>query len=86
MNTGAILQGSGDVVAAACITLGSLGIRAGATYVLAYLTPVGYAAAWTSLPIGWSLALVAAYLRYKFGPWKKKGIVKNTGGPVGLTE
>ena len=85
-NTGAILQGSGDVVAAACITLGSLGIRAGATYVLAYLTPVGYAAAWTSLPIGWSLALVAAYLRYKFGPWKKKGIVKNTGGPVGLTE
>lgn len=76
MTTGGILQGAGDVIASACITLGTLGVRTAATYILAYMTPVDYAAAWVSLPIGWSLALTAAFLRYRFGPWRKKGVVK----------
>lgn len=74
--TAGLLSGAGDVLVIALLTLGSLGVRVVAVYIMAYLTPVGQAAAWLSMPISWGLALLISVLRYMFGPWKQKSVVK----------
>lgn len=71
-----VLQGSGDVVFTACNTISSLIIRTVSAYLLAYFTPVAYAAAWVSLPIGWIYSLILAAIRYKMGAWRAKSVVK----------
>jgi len=78
--TNGVLQGSGDVMFTAGNTLSSLIIRTVSAYVLAYCTPIGYAAAWVSLPIGWAWSLILAVLRYKFGPWRRKALVSSDSG------
>jgi putative MATE family efflux protein len=75
--TNGVLQGSGDVMFTAGNTLSSLLIRIISAYVLAYCTPIGYAAAWVSLPISWGWSLILATLRYQFGPWRKKALVSS---------
>ncbi len=75
--TAGLLSGAGDVLVIALLTLGSLGVRTIAVYIMAYLTPIGQEAAWISMPISWGLALIISVLRYKFGPWKQKSVVKN---------
>ncbi len=75
--TAGLLSGAGDVLVIALLTLGSLGVRTIAVYIMAYLTPIGQEAAWISMPISWGLALLISVLRYKFGPWRQKSIVKN---------
>lgn len=71
-----VLQGAGDVVFTAVNTLTSLLIRCVAAYLLAFLTPVGYAAAWVSLPVGWLYSLVLSGVRYRMGGWRNKSVVK----------
>lgn len=72
---GATLQGSGDVTFATCCTVESLIIRIGASYLLAYLTPLSYAAIWWAMPIAWLAALIPAFLRYFGGRWMEKSLV-----------
>lgn len=70
-----VLQGSGDVVFTAANTISSLVIRCISAYVMAYLTPIGGAAAWVSMPVGWVYSLILSMGRYKWGPWQKKAVV-----------
>ena len=70
-----VLQGSGDVMFTLFNTVSSLVLRTVVTYILAFLTPVGYVAIWWSLLVSWVYNVVLAYLRYRFGPWKRKGVV-----------
>lgn len=70
-----VLQGSGDVMFTLFNTVSSLVIRTVVTYILAFLTPVGYVAIWWSLLVSWVYNVALAYLRYRFGPWKRKGVV-----------
>jgi putative MATE family efflux protein len=79
-----VLQGSGDVMFTAGNTLSSLLIRIIAAYVMAYCTPIGYAAAWFSMPIGWFWSLALAFFRYRFGPWRKKALVTSVEPEEGL--
>lgn len=71
-----VIQGSGDVMWSAAATVSSLVFRVCTAYLLAYATPVGYAAAWVSIPLGWVWALLIVGFRYKFGPWRDQGIIK----------
>ena len=63
-----VLQGSGDVMFTLFNTVSSLVIRTVVTYILAFLTPVGYVAIWWSLLVSWVYNVGLAYLRYRFGP------------------
>ena len=47
-------------------------------YLVAYLTPVGMAAIWWGNLVSWIYSLVLAALRYRFGPWRSKCVVKNS--------
>ena len=70
-----LFQGCGDVVFTAANTISALVIRCAAAYAMAYLTPIGGAAAWMSMPIGWTYSLILCACRYKWGPWRKKAVV-----------
>ncbi len=70
-----LFQGSGDVVFTAANTVSALCIRVAVAYAMAYLTPIGGAAAWMSMPIGWAYSLILCACRYKWGPWRKKAVV-----------
>ena len=72
--TNGVLQGSGDVVFTAVNTISSLAIRCLAAYCMAYLTPIGGAAAWMSLPVGWVYSVFLSLGRYKWGSWRKKAV------------
>lgn len=69
-----MLQGSGDVIFAAINTITSLIVRCVAAYCLGYLTPIGGAAAWVSLPFGWIYSLIFSTCRYRFGNWRSKAV------------
>lgn len=77
--TNGVLQGSGDVVFTAVNTVSNLAIRCAAAYLLAYLTPLGGRAAWMSLPISWTYAMVLSLVRYKRGKWKNKAVTTAAG-------
>lgn len=71
-----VLQGSGDVGFTFFNSLTGLALKTIFTYILAFLTPMGISALWWCLVLSWLYSLVLAALRYKFGPWKKKGVVR----------
>jgi len=72
--TNGVLQGAGDVFFVAGVTISSLAVRCVAAYLMAYLTPIGGAAAWMSLPFGWVYSTILCTCRYLFGPWQKKAL------------
>lgn len=74
---GGLIQGSGDVLWSTSATISSLIFRIIAAYVLAYATPVGYRAAWVSVPLGWVWALLILLVRYRSGGWKAKAIARS---------
>lgn len=76
---GAVIQGSGDVMFSTLGTLSSLFCRVVFSYLFAYGFNMDYHACWYSLPIGWVLAFFVAFLRYRSGAWKSKGVVHNAG-------
>ncbi len=67
-----VLVGAGDVMYTMFNTVSGLVIRTVITYILAFLTPVGYVSIWVVLLISWVYNLALAALRYRFGPWRKK--------------
>lgn len=71
-----VLQGAGDVRFTAFNTFTGLVIKVVFVYLVAYLTPVGVAAIWYGNFVSWFYSLTLSGLRYRFGPWRKKGIVE----------
>lgn len=72
-----VLQGAGDVMFTLINSLTGLALKILATYILAFNTPMGVSAVWWCALASWLYSLILAALRYKFGPWQKKGVVKD---------
>lgn len=78
MPTGGVLNGSGDVIASASITLSSLATRVIFTYIFAYVFEFGFASLYLSVPIGWAVSLTSMLLRYRSKRWLDKAVVKRS--------
>ena len=72
----AVNQGAGDVTFVAVTTLTSICIKVLAAYLLAYVFQAGVASVWICNPIGWGYSVLLSILRYRFGPWRTLGLVK----------
>ena len=71
-----VLQGSGDVSFCAFNTFSGLAMKVIFVYIAAFLTPIGMRAIWWGSLASWAYSLILAVLRYRFGPWRSKAIVK----------
>ena len=69
-NFNGVLRGAGDMKVFMIATLCNLSVRVVLAYGLATLSGIGYHAIWWSIPIGWTVALIVAYVRYASGRWK----------------
>jgi putative MATE family efflux protein len=78
MTLGGVLQGAGDTILQSIATLTALALRVVLGYVGVNLGLMGYAAAWSTLPIGWAAAIIITNIRYYTGGWKKKAIAGRT--------
>ena len=76
MSTAGVLTGSGDVLAAACVTLSVLGVRVAATYIFNYGFHLGFPSLYYANPIGWAFGFIVVWLRFRTGIWKTKAGVK----------
>ena len=76
MSTAGVLTGSGDVLAAACVTLSVLGVRVAATYIFNYGFHLGFPSLYYANPIGWTFGFVVVWLRFRTGIWETKAVVK----------
>ena len=76
MSTAGILTGSGDVLAAACVTLSVLAVRVVSTYVFAYGFRLGFPSLYYASPLGWAFGFIVVWLRFRTGIWETKAIVK----------
>ena len=83
MSTAGILTGSGDVLAAACVTLSVLAVRVAATYTFNYGFHLGFASLYYPNPIGWTFGFVAAWLRFRTGIWETKSVIRRSGNHHG---
>lgn len=70
-----VLQGAGDVGFTAFNTFTGLVMKVVFVYLMAYLTPLGVSAVWYCNLVSWLYSLALSALRYRFGPWRKKGVV-----------
>ena len=71
-----VLQGSGDVGFCAFNTFSGLAMKVIFVYIAAFLTPHWYARHLVGRLASWAYSLILAVLRYRFGPWRSKAIVK----------
>ena len=76
MSTAGILTGSGDVLAAACVTLSVLGVRVAATYIFNYVFHLGFPSLYYANPIGWAFGFIVVWLRFRTGIWETKSVVR----------
>ena len=76
MSSAGILTGSGDVLAAACVTLSVLGVRVAATYIFNYGFHLGFPSLYYANPIGWAFGFIVVWLRFRTGIWETKAVVK----------
>ena len=76
MSSAGILTGSGDVLAAACVTLSVLGVRVAATYIFNYGFHMGFPSLYYANPIGWAFGFIVVWLRFRTGIWETKAVVK----------
>lgn len=70
-----VLQGAGDVGFTLFNSFTGLALKTIAIYLLAFLTPVGISCLWWCQVASWLYSLILSAVRYKLGPWKKKGVV-----------
>ena len=77
MSTAGVLTGSGDVLAAACVTLSVLGVRVACTYLFNYGFHLGFASLYYANPIGWAFGFIVVWLRFRTGIWKTKAVVRS---------
>lgn len=71
--TNAVLRGAGDMRWFMAVTLANLIVRVVLTYALSDIT-AGRIIMWAN-PIGWTVGLVLAYIRYRQGKWKKLTLI-----------
>ena len=71
----AVMQGAGDVNYTTFNSLSGLAIRCIFAYALAFLTPVGCAGLWVSVPISWGYSLVLSIFRFRGKKWLTKAVV-----------
>lgn len=76
MSTHGILIGSGDVLAAACVTLSVLAVRVAATYIFNYGFHLGFPSLYYANPIGWAFGFLVVWLRFRTGIWQNKAVVR----------
>ena len=76
MSSHGILTGSGDVLAAACVTLSVLAVRVAATYLFNYGFHLGFPSLYYANPIGWAFGFIVVWLRFRTGIWETKAVVK----------
>jgi putative MATE family efflux protein len=70
-----VMRGAGDTLVPMFITLIALWfVRIPAAYFLSQY--MGVDGIWWSTPFGWFVGLTLAFLYYKTGKWKKKGVIK----------
>ena len=69
-------RGAGDVLAATSITVCCLFFRTAATYLLAYCTDLGPLSVAYGLLFDWIPCTVIGLLRFRFGPWREKALVR----------
>lgn len=69
-------RGAGDVLAATSITVFCLTLRTAATYFLAYRTDLGTLAVAYGLLFDWIPCTAIGTLRFLFGPWHEKALVR----------
>lgn len=82
MTFNGVLQGAGDVGFTLFNSFTGLALKTIAIYLIAFLTPVGIYCLWWCQVASWLYSLILAAVRYKMGPWKKKGVVAAEPGPV----
>lgn len=75
--TNAVLRGAGDVKWFMISTLVNLSVRVLLVYALADATS-GQIIIWAN-PIGWAIALLIAYIRYRQGGWRRVDLLKKSG-------
>ncbi len=68
-----LLRGAGDVRFAMLVTIMNLGTRVFFAYALTTL--ISYRSIWWSVAVGWVIAAILSFARYKLGRWKTKGII-----------
>lgn len=72
-----VLRGAGDTIIPMFITLVSLwGLRIPLALILS--KHLGANGIWWSIPIAWTFGMLASFVYYLSGNWKKKGVVKHT--------
>lgn len=68
-----LIQGSGDTVTCMVLTIASLLVRVGMTYLLDGW--MGYKAIWYAAASGWIIILVPALIRYWQGKWRQGKVI-----------
>jgi len=76
MLLGGVLQGAGDTVLQSAATLTALIVRVVVGYIGVHFGWLGYAAAWSTMPMGWAAATLITQVRYFTGGWKNKAIAR----------
>lgn len=72
-----VLRGAGDTLVPMFITLVALWfVRIPLSWYLS--TIIGVTGIWWGIPIAWFIGMVLAYIYYKTGKWKEKGVVKHS--------
>ena len=72
------LQGCGEALAAACVSMTALAVRVGLAYLLIRGFGCGYHWIWGTMAFGWAAALIVAVGRFSTGKWKTKSIVRKS--------
>lgn len=73
--TNGVMRGAGATLIPMFITLFSLWIiRIPLAYILS--GKLGYPGIWWSIPIAWFFGMAGAWIYYKSGKWKEKGVIK----------
>lgn len=75
MPVGGALQGAGDAIWSTLASVMALTVRVLCAYALVYMFDFGYAAAWVTMPVGWTAAIIITYTRFFSGKWKLKSVV-----------
>ena len=74
MTLGGLLQGAGDTIIQSATTLSAFVLQVTTAYLLVHFDVLSYNAAWVTMPMGWTLAIIISYTRFFTGGWKKKAI------------
>ncbi len=73
-STNGLLRGAGDIKVFVISTLCNFATRVACAYLLA-MTSLGHSAVWWAIPLGWLVALLISYGRYRTEKWKDVRVI-----------